>query len=140
MPDLEDVVTDLLVALRLVDRTLSTRRGELIRDDAWSSVTTELEVSEWEIATGSPRLGFWGYVDGEKTNVGGIAWTFDVVRDGTGWTVERTLNLNANTKNYQEIVVELLTVECENTGELATRLPDLVRELLNVPSPDPSSD
>src|SRR5690348_5043524 len=62
MDDTEQTVTGLLEALREVELVLREGRAALLGDDAWSSVTTELEVTEWD---GGTRLGFSGYLDGE---------------------------------------------------------------------------
>ena len=133
----EQVVTGLLVALRTVDRILAERTGELMLDPEWSGVTFELEVTEM-IEGSDSRLGFWGYVDGEKARVGGFGWIFDVLRDGNGWTIDRSLNLNANTTRYQETVAELPRVICADTRELRDRLPGLVSELLELPAIQPA--
>jgi hypothetical protein len=134
--DTEQVVSDLR-SLREVDRALATRRHELARQDAWKEVTHTLDISE---ATAGEKtiLSFSGYLDGERTGVGGVGWIFELIRSGGGWVVERSLVLNANGTDYQEVVAELPTVECVRTAELAASLPGLLGELLRLPAPDPS--
>jgi hypothetical protein len=137
MADPEKIVTELVVALRSVERLMVQRSNELGGQQGWSGVTVELELAEWQSHEGSgSRLGFWGYVDGEKAGVGGVAWLFDLIREGRGWTVERSLTLNANTTSYQETVAELVPVFCADSGDLAHRLVNLVGELLALPAPE----
>jgi hypothetical protein len=137
----EEVVTALLQAFAAATGLLNERTAELRQQTGWSSVTSEFEVSEWrhDIEGSKTSLGFWGYVDGERADVGGVGWTFELVRNGPGWTVERSLNLNANTTDYQEAVAELPVVECSDSQELAQRLVELLRELLALPAPEPPS-
>jgi hypothetical protein len=137
MSDTEQVVSDLLRSLHDVDRALATRRHELTRQDDWSEVTHTLDISELSIGE-KAHLSFSGYLDGERKDVGGIGWIFELIRSGDGWVVERSLVLNANDKDYQEVVAGLPTVECERTAELAASLPSLLDELLRLPPPDPS--
>jgi hypothetical protein len=70
MADPEEIVTELLVALRSVERLVAERANELRRQEGWSEVTVELELAEWQSQEGShSRLGFWGYLDGEKAGL-----------------------------------------------------------------------
>jgi hypothetical protein len=137
MSDTEQVVSDLLRSLRDVDRSLAARRDELTRQADWSEVTHTLDIGEVSIGE-KAHLSFTGYLDGEREGVGGIAWIFELIRSGEGWVMERSLVLNSNDKDYQEVVAELPTVECERTAELAASLSSLLGELLRLPAPDPS--
>jgi len=138
MVDTEQTVTDLLVTLRSVDRILAAHTSELKQKPEWSSVTWELEPTQ--ISEGPmSRIGFTGYVDGDRELVDGFAWSFDVLRDGRGWIVERSLSLNASTKNFHDVVAQLPTVVCADTRELSIQLPDLIRELLALPARRPAS-
>jgi hypothetical protein len=85
------------------------------------------------------QLGFSGYVDGERADVGGVVWAFDPIRDGQKWRLTRGLSLNRNTTDYQELVTELPETTFADSGELAASLPALVEELLRLPAPGPEA-
>jgi hypothetical protein len=134
----EEIVSELVMALRVGEQMLASRTRELLRLEGWSGVTFQFGLGEWSDSEASDprgRLGFTGYVDGELADVGGVAWMFDLIRDGHGWTVKRGLYLNANTTGYQETVAELPAVACVDSRQLAARLPALVTELLEMPAP-----
>lgn len=105
--------------------------------EGWSSVTTTLEIKEWHGPDGN-RLAFYGYLDGERAGVGRVSWIVDVMRDGEGWLVDRTLNLIRNLSDL-ETITELPRRSCRDSCELARALVPIVDELLALAPPEPST-
>src|SRR5262249_59518289 len=110
-------------------------RAALMSVEGWSSVTTTLEIKEWHGLDG-PRLAFYAYLDGERAGVGRVGWIVDVMRDGEGWLVERTLNLVRNLTGL-ETIVQLPRRSCRDSSVLAHELVPIVHELLALPDPEP---
>jgi hypothetical protein len=135
----EAVVTTLVRGLRTAERRLAEHASELRQRAEWSQVTFEFELTEWgQFGDESSSIGFWGYVDGERNDVGGVVWALDLIRDDRGWRVERAVSVNRNTTNYQEPVADLPSVSFPGSAELALGLPELVDELLRLPAPEPT--
>jgi hypothetical protein len=131
-------VSDLVRALSAADRLLAGRASELRKRPEWSDVTSRLETSEWRAPDSEHSVvGFWGYVDGDRATLGGVAWIVDLIRAGEQWRVARSVVLNRGTADDQEKVAELPELTIQNSSELAAALPDLVEELLRLPSPEP---
>lgn len=131
-------MTDLVEAVHAAERRLAARRGQLMHEPGWSAVTSEFRVTEWrtsEKASAERWVGFSGYVDGEYAGLGGLAWIVDLIRDGSEWRVERGLYLNRNTTDHQERAADLPSARCRDSRDLASRLPDLLAELLDLPAP-----
>jgi hypothetical protein len=131
--DAEGIVTALVAALQDVSTALVHRAAELGQQPGWSDVSWAFETTRWTVPE---ALGFSGYVDGEREGVGAVNWTFDAMREGDGWTVDRDVHVNAdNGPGYSELFVKLPDVRCGDTDEFARQLPVLIAELLEVPSP-----
>jgi hypothetical protein len=128
--DPEETVSRLIVALGESRQLLARKLLDLHRLSEWSDITAELAPS---------GNGFAGYVDGELAGVGGVAWSLDLVREGRGWIVERSLNLNRNTTDFQETVTALPHMRYDSSPDLAEHLINLVRELLALPPPNAST-
>jgi hypothetical protein len=135
MTESERTVDDLVSSLCRAGQTLSEHRALLMSGEGWSSVTTSLELKEWSTPDGN-LLAFHAYLDGERLSVGRVGWFVDVTRDGDGWLVERSLNVNRNLTEL-ETVAEFPLRTCADSAELARTLVPLVRELLAVPAPEP---
>jgi hypothetical protein len=131
----EQTVDDLFSAVCRAGQALSEHRTALMSADGWSSVTTTLEIKEWHGPDGN-RLAFYGYLDGERAGVGRVGWIVDVMRDGEGWRVERTLNLIRNLTDLVTIA-ELPRRSCRDSSELAQELVPIVHELLSLAAPEP---
>jgi hypothetical protein len=130
----EQTVEALVSALCHAGQALSEQRVALMSLEGWSSVTSTLEIKEWRDPDGN-RLAFYGYLDGERAGVGQVGWIVDVTRDGEGWLVERTLNVNKDLTDLQT-VAEFPPRSCRDSSELAHSLVLLVRELLALPAPE----
>jgi hypothetical protein len=131
----EQTVDELFSAVCRAGQALSEHRAVLMSAKGWSSVTTTLEIKEWHGPDGD-RLAFYGYLDGERAGVGRIGWIVDVMRDGEGWVVERTLNLVRNLTEF-ETIAELPPRSCRDSTELAHELVPIVHELLALDAPEP---
>lgn len=135
MSEVELTVDALVSALCQAGQALSEQRAALMQVEGWSSITTTLELKEWHDPDGT-SLAFYGYLDGERSGLGRVGWIFDVTRDGEGWLVERTLNLNRDLTDL-ETLEELPPRSCRDSSELARLLVPLVRELLALAAPEP---
>jgi hypothetical protein len=133
--DSEQTVDELVSALCHAGQALNEYRAALMSRQGWSSVSATLEMKEWQAPDGN-RLAFYGYLDGEREGVGRVGWIVDVTRDGDGWLVERTLNVNRNLTDL-ETVAELPPRTCRDSSELARTLVPIVRELLELAAPEP---
>ena len=127
----EAVVGVLIDALHKAAQLLVAKARELREPEGWSSVSSILEVVHW---TTDGHAAISGYVEGEKTGVGALAWSLELVRDGEVWRVERSVSLNAGTAGERQIVTEMGTAEYEDSRAFAADLPALVRELLDLPA------
>jgi hypothetical protein len=131
----EQTVDELFSAVCRAGQALSEHRSVLMGAEGWSAVTTTLEIKEWHGPDGN-RLAFYGYLDGERAGVGRVGWIVDVMRDGDGWLVERTLNLVRNLTDL-ETIAELPPRSCRDSSELAHDLVPIVHELLALDAPEP---
>jgi hypothetical protein len=131
----EQTVDALVSALCQAGQALSEQRVALMQVEGWSAVTTTLELKEWHGPDGT-SLAFYAYLDGERSGLGRVGWIVDVTRDGEGWLVERTLNLNRDLTDL-ETLEELPRRSCRDSSDLARSLVPLVRELLAVAAPEP---
>jgi hypothetical protein len=133
--DAEQTVDGLVSALCQAGQALSQQQAVLLGIQGWSSLTTKLEITEWQAQDGR-RLAFYGQLGGELAGVGRVEWITEVTRDGDGWLVERAIDLIRNPGEY-ETVAELPTRTCRDSSELAHTLVPLMRELLALPAPEP---
>jgi hypothetical protein len=131
----EQTVDGLVSALCQAGQALGEQRTVLLGVKGWSSLTTKLEITEWQTQDGR-RLAFYGQLGGELAGVGQVEWTTEVTRDGDGWLVERTIDLIRTPGEY-ETVTELPARSCRDSSELAHALVPLIRELLALPAPEP---
>ena len=112
----------------------------------WSEVTSELTfLGAATVATPVPSaVQVWGCVDGELDPVGGVAWQFNVRREGEGWEIERVVTLNPNSEpdRPQRVAAALPTIQFPSSSEMAAKLPEAVRELLalSLPTAGPEID
>jgi hypothetical protein len=131
---MSEVIESFLAFLRRVDQLLLVKASALRRQPAWSEVTCDLTFIN---APAGERTEVWGYVDGELDPLGGVCWHVRVRREEAGWLVERDMTLNADdTPDRSQVVAAALPVTTfAASAELATSLPSLVVELLDLPAP-----
>jgi hypothetical protein len=138
MSDAEEIVSELVRALRSAERLWAGKASALMTASDWSDATFRFEPSEWgRFGSDDSEVGFWGYVDAERAGLGGVVWMIDLIRDGEAWRTSRSLKLNRNTTNYQETVADLPDQTFASSRQLAESLPKLVGELLRLQPPKP---
>ena len=133
MSDTESVISQLIAALHAAASRLNERAIKLGGSEAWSSVTSTLNVVHW---TTDGHAAISGYVEGVRAEVGTFAWMLDVIREGDDWRVERSLLLNRNVSPEQEVIAELGATRFDSTRQLASELVPLVDELLDRSAPE----
>jgi hypothetical protein len=131
----ERTVDGLVSALCQAGQALSQQQAVLLGIHGWSSLTTKLEITEWQDQRGR-RLAFYGHLGGDLAGVGRVEWITEVTRDGDGWLVERAIDLIRSPGEY-ETVMQLPGRSCRDSPELADTLVPLIRELLALPAPEP---
>jgi hypothetical protein len=136
----------LLAALPVANESFAAKARQLESEPRWSHVAvSEFSETTWgtELSKFSDTTsgtsdgeahGFMGSLSGEHVN-GPVGWAIDLIPDGEGWSVERHLWLEVSSVPTDDIEVSLPEVTCGNSLELASMLPELVRELLEHPPP-----
>jgi hypothetical protein len=138
----EQLLTDVLSALAMIGRAVNRKVLDLRGVAAVSGVTSAVEVGKTleedypkEIPPGMyPDVVVSAYVDGSLEGAHGVAWTLDLIRRGSGWEIDRGITLHANDER-DDVVEELRMLTCRDSRELASVLPALVEEWLEMPIP-----